>query len=99
MISIRHAKNLQPLVMNSLQKHENLATAHRQLEIIHDLTMLLQSAPDLISVQERVLGAVTTELGFSKAVVALVDPAYEELGGWLVYPQEPIISADKSNSL
>jgi len=70
------------------QKHENLATAHRQLEIIHDLTMLLQSAPDLISVQERVLGAVTTELGFSKAVVALVDPAREELGGWLVYPQE-----------
>ncbi|HLE89834.1 MAG TPA: hypothetical protein VI753_01690, partial [Anaerolineales bacterium] len=43
------------------QKHENLATAHRQLEIIHDLTILLQAAPDLISVQERVLGAVTTD--------------------------------------
>ena len=70
------------------QKHENLATAHRQLEIIHDLTVLLQAAPDLISVQERVLGAVTTDLGFSKAVVALVDPAREELGGWLVYPKD-----------
>ena len=72
------------------QKHENLATAHRQLEIIHDLTVLLQAAPDLISVQERVLGAVTTDLGFSKAVVALVDPAREELGGWLVYPAEDL---------
>jgi len=70
------------------QKHENLAIAHRQLEIIHDLTVLLQAAPDLISVQERVLGAVTTDLGFSKAVVALVDPVHEELGGWLVYPPE-----------
>ena len=70
------------------QKHENMATAHRQLEIIHDLTVLLQAAPDLLSVQERVLGAVTTGLGFSKAVVALVDPAREELGGWLVYPAE-----------
>jgi len=70
------------------QKHENLAIAHRQLEIIHDLTVLLQSAPDLLSVQERVLGAVTTDLGFSKAVVALVDPALEEIGGWLVYPAE-----------
>jgi signal transduction histidine kinase len=69
-------------------KHENLATAHRQLEIIHDLTMLLQAAPDLISVQERVLGAVTADLGFSKAIVALVDPGREELGGWLVYPAE-----------
>ena len=74
------------------QKHENLATAHRQLEIIHDLTVLLQAAPDLISVQERVLGAVTTDLGFSKAVVALVDPAREELGGWLVYPHRRIVS-------
>ncbi len=71
-----------------VQKHENLETAHRQLEIIHDLTVILQAAPDLISVQERVLGAVTTDLGFSKAVVALVDPALQELGGWLVYPAE-----------
>jgi signal transduction histidine kinase len=67
---------------------EELSAAHRQLEIIHDLTVLLQAAPDLISVQERVLGAVTTDLGFSKAVVAMVDPALEEIGGWLVYPKE-----------
>jgi len=70
------------------QKHENLETAHRQLEIIHDLTLLLQAAPDLLSVQERVLGAVTSDLGFSKAVVALVEPSLGELGGWLVYPAE-----------
>ena len=72
------------------QKHKNLETAHRQLEIIHDLTILLQAAPDLLSVQERVLGAVTIDLGFSRAVVALVDPALEELGGWLVYPPEEL---------
>lgn len=77
------------------EKHENLTNAHRQLEIIHDLTILLQAAPDLLSVQERVLGAVTTDLGFSKAVVALVDPGHEELGGWLVYPQEPAFPAIK----
>ncbi|MFM8425456.1 MAG: GAF domain-containing sensor histidine kinase, partial [Chloroflexota bacterium] len=70
------------------QATAELSTAHRQLEIIHDLTVLLQAAPDLLSVQERVLGAVTTELGFSKAVVALVDPALEELGGWMVYPPQ-----------
>ena len=80
-------------------KHENLSAAHRQLEIIHDLTMLLQSAPDLLSVQERVLGAVTREIGFSKAVVALVDPAHEELGGWLVYPREPAFPLTKGISL
>ena len=68
--------------------NENLANAHRQLEIIHDLTVLLQAAPDLISVQERVLGAVTADLGFNKAVVATVDPAREEIGGWMVYPRD-----------
>ncbi len=78
------------------QKHENLETAHRQLEIIHDLTVLLQAAPDLLSVQERVLGAVTRDLGFSKAVVALVDPALQELGGWLVYPADETFPAVKS---
>jgi signal transduction histidine kinase len=78
------------------QKHENLEAAHRQLAIIHDLTLLLQSAPDLISVQERVLGAVTTELGFPRAVVSLVDPAYEELGGWLVYPQDATFPVTKA---
>ncbi|RPJ26245.1 MAG: hypothetical protein EHM33_12280 [Chloroflexi bacterium] len=77
------------------QKHETLETVHRQLEIIHDLTLLLQAAPDLLSVQERVLGAVTSDLGFSKAVVALVDPALQELGGWLVYPAEESFPAVK----
>lgn len=68
------------------EKHENLATAHRQLKVIHDLTVLLQAAPDLVSVQQRVLGAVTTGLGFRRAVVGVVDPAREELGGWMLYP-------------
>lgn len=86
---VEHARQELTIARDELtQKHANLATAHRQLEIIHDLTILLQAAPDLLSVQERVLGAVTTDLGFSKAVVALVDPAREELGGWLVYPKD-----------
>jgi len=68
------------------EKHNNLTAAHRQLRVIHELTVLLQAAPDLISVQQRVLGAVTTGLGFRKAVVGLVDPAREEMGDWLLHP-------------
>ena len=75
------------------EKHENLSVAHRQLEIIHDLTVLLQAAPDLLSVQERVLGAVTTDLGFPKAVVALVDPARGEVGNWMEYPADGLLPA------
>jgi signal transduction histidine kinase len=68
------------------EKHENLAAAHKQLRVIHDLTVLLQAAPDLISVQQRVLGAVTTGLGFRRAIVGVVDPARAEMGGWMLYP-------------
>jgi two-component system NarL family sensor kinase len=68
------------------EQNENLSTAHRQLRVIHDLTVLLQAAPDLLSVQQRVLGAVTTGLGFRKAIVGLVDPALDEMGNWLLYP-------------
>ena len=68
------------------EQNESLSTAHRQLRVIHELTVLLQAAPDLLSVQQRVLGAVTTGLGFRKAVVGLVDPAREEMGEWLLYP-------------
>ena len=68
------------------EKHEKLAIAHRQLKVIHDLTVLLQAAPDLISVQQRVLGAVTTGLGFRRAVLGVVDPAHEEMGGWMLSP-------------
>jgi signal transduction histidine kinase len=41
----------------------------------------------LISVQQRVLGAVTTGLGYRRAIVGLVDPSRAELGSWQLYPQ------------
>ncbi len=68
------------------EKHQNLAVAHRQLRVLHDLTVLLQAAPDLLSVQQRVLSAVTTGLGFRRAIVGVVDPAREEMGSWMLYP-------------
>ncbi len=68
------------------QKHENLTAAHRQLKVIHDLTVLLQAAPDVISVQQRVLGAVTTGLGFRRAIVGVVNPSRETVGEWKLYP-------------
>jgi signal transduction histidine kinase len=67
------------------EQNQDLARAHRQLEILHDLTVLLQAAPDLRTVQDRVLRAVTEELGFAGAAVGLVDPETQELGNWQVY--------------
>lgn len=76
--------------------HQNaeLAVAHHQLEIIHDLTLMLQGASDIKSAQQRVLRAVTQELGFSEAIVGLVNPATSRLEQWQMYPiNDDLLSA------
>jgi signal transduction histidine kinase len=71
------------LVAGLRTARDDLANAHRDLEVIHDLTISLQSAADVNEVQERVLEAVTQELGFEKAVVALVDQEAQSLTAWI----------------
>jgi signal transduction histidine kinase len=68
------------------QQNTHLTDAHRQLKIIHDLTVSLQAASDVQSVQQRVLLAVTGELEFSQAIVGLVSPITQKLEGWQCYP-------------
>jgi signal transduction histidine kinase len=62
--------------------HDDLGRVHRELEIIHDLTVSLQNAPEVREVQERVLDAVTRELGFRRAIVGLMDQPYMILSHW-----------------
>ncbi|MBI3361003.1 MAG: hypothetical protein HY023_07820, partial [Chloroflexi bacterium] len=62
--------------------HGDLSLAHRELEIIHDLTVSLQNAPDVGEVQERVLDAVTRDLGFRRAIVGLMDQPRMILTHW-----------------
>ncbi len=64
------------------ERNHALAEAHRQLEIIHELTSSLQAAPDVLSVQQRVLEAVTRDLGYQRALIGLVNPINECLEGW-----------------
>jgi len=70
------------------RQNVELSAAHRQLRIIHDLTVSLQAASDVQSVQQRVLQAVTGELGFPRAVVGLVNPMSQRLENWRAYPQD-----------
>ncbi|UCH60038.1 MAG: GAF domain-containing sensor histidine kinase [Anaerolineales bacterium] len=67
-------------------QNQELSSTHRQLQIIHDLTLALQAAPDVQSVQDRILSVVTDELGFSRAVIGLVNPITERLENWRSQP-------------
>jgi signal transduction histidine kinase len=70
-----------------LARHTNslaeLDRAHRDLAVIHELTLSLQSAADVVEVEERVLEAVTSELGFPRAAIALVDQQEQVVTAWL----------------
>jgi signal transduction histidine kinase len=71
------------LVARLRATRDDVANAHRDLEVIHDLTVALQSAADVEEVQERVLEVVTMNLGFQRAVVGLVDQDNNIITGWL----------------
>lgn len=72
------------VLVNQLRNaRDSLFDAHRDLEVIHDLTISLQSAADVEEVQESVLEAVTFNLGFKRAAVGLVDQDRNLITGWL----------------
>jgi len=74
----------QPALLSQLgQARDDLERAHRDLEIIHQLTLSLQSAADVSEVEERVLEAITGHLGFQQAVIALADQNEPVLTSWL----------------
>ena len=80
-------------LLRHLQKtRDELLGSHRKLNILHELTLSLQSAADVDEVQEKVLEAITSELGFHKAVIGLVDPNKAIVTGWLGRARHEAIS-------
>jgi signal transduction histidine kinase len=74
----------QPTLLARLSgARDDLNRAHRDLNVISDLTVSLQNAADVFEVEERVLEAVTGDLGFQTAVIALVDPNENAITSWL----------------
>lgn len=89
---LRSTSEAQKILSDNLSRqYDELGAANRQLKILHDLTVLLQSAPDVDTVQQRVLEAVTGELGFPRAVIGLIDPLSGKLGAWQTHPDRKLL--------
>ncbi len=69
-----------------LDDNRTLAAEYAHLEIIHELTSFLQGASNAQEVQKRLLTTATDELGFSRAVMALVNRDIERLEEWRSAP-------------
>ncbi|HEX9921754.1 MAG TPA: GAF domain-containing sensor histidine kinase [Anaerolineae bacterium] len=70
-----------------VEQQAELAGFYRQLQVIHELTLFLRDASDSQAVQQQLLKAVTGELAFVRAAVALVNPALQRLEAWQAQPQ------------
>lgn len=69
-----------------IQQNSDLTSLHHQLSVIYELTLFLQGATDSQSIQQRLLKAITEELGFSSAIVGLVNPSLNRLEQWQSKP-------------
>lgn len=72
-------------VQGTLQEQNaSLSATHDRLKSIYDLTVMLQAAPEVKSVQKQVLSAITQAFGFSRGVVGLVDSGLDAIDAWEV---------------
>lgn len=85
-------KALEKSHLELARQNQELTTTHRQLEITHELTLFLH-APDRQSVQQQLLKAVTKKLGFSQAIVGLVNCPLQRLEQWQIHPADPDFSS------
>jgi len=70
-----------------LDENQTLTADYDQLEVVHELTSFLQGASTAQDVQERLLTAITAELGFTRAVMALVNRDIMRLEDWRSAPE------------
>ncbi len=64
------------------RQNANLSATHDRLKSIYDLTVMLQAAPEVKSVQQQVLMAITRAFGFSSGILGLVDVDLNLIDGW-----------------
>ncbi len=60
-----------------------LARQNRDLHVLQELTLLLQSSADPAELQEYILQGIVTEMGFPRAVIGLYNEEQDALTGWL----------------
>lgn len=66
----------------------NLSATHDRLKSIYDLTVMLQAAPEVKSVQKQVLTAITQAFGFSRGALGLVDSELNTIDAWEVTAED-----------
>lgn len=67
-----------------------LSRHNRDLHLLHELTLLLQSSVDPAEVQEYILRGLVLEMGYRRATIGLLEEEGNALTGWLSLENLPV---------
>ncbi|MCB0165913.1 MAG: GAF domain-containing protein, partial [Anaerolineae bacterium] len=65
-------------------KNDELSTRHRDLDLLRELSLAMQSSVDPAELQEIILQGLVEKMGYPRAVIGLYDESLDALTGWLV---------------
>lgn len=68
---------------------DQLGRGIAELRVLQELAVAMQSAGEISEIQERVLSLLTDELGYERAMLAMVEPNGAVLTGWLCSTSGP----------
>lgn len=64
-------------------RNDELSRRNRDLDLMHELSLVMQSSVDPAELQEYVLHGLVHEMGYQRAVIGLFDEARDALTSWI----------------
>jgi len=77
------------------ESNAELSRRNRDLHLLQELTLLLQSSVDPAELQEYILQGLVMEMGYRRAAIGLYDEGRNVLTGWLSMENLPVESGSK----
>ncbi|MCB0214247.1 MAG: hypothetical protein KDJ52_33220 [Anaerolineae bacterium] len=68
-------------------KNETLSERNRDLDLLRELSLVMQSSVDPAELQEIILQGLVEKMGYPRAVIGLYNERLDTLTGWLVLEQ------------
>jgi signal transduction histidine kinase len=72
-----------------------LSRRNRDLDLLYQLTLIMQSSVDPAELQEYILRGLVQEIGYRRAVVGLYDEGRHALTGWIALEARPDAEEDR----
>lgn len=80
-------------------KNQELSERNRDLDLLRELSLVMQSSVDPAELQEVILQGLIEKMGYQRAVIGLYDETSDTLSAWLVLENNPSLTSQSSPPL